>query len=94
MLWKNTHENILLLIKLAQIYTDASRLYPSLGKEFASHERVNHSKKEYVRGDVTTNTIEGFFSILKRGINGTFHSVSKEHLHRLESLNTSTTLAN
>ncbi len=68
--------------KSANIYTDESRLYPALGKEFASHESVNHSKKEYARGNATTNTVEGFFSILKRGINGTFHSVSKEHLHR------------
>ncbi len=43
---------------------------------------MNHGRREYVRGDVTTNTIEGFFSLLKRGIYGTFHSVSKEHLHR------------
>ena len=38
--------------------------------------------REYVRGDVTTNTVEGFFSLLKRGVYGTFHSVSKKHLHR------------
>jgi hypothetical protein len=49
---------------------------------FASHETVNHEAGEYVRGDVHTNTIEGFFSILKRGIVGTFHHVSEQHLQR------------
>ena len=42
---------------------------------------MNHSAKEYVRGDVTTNTVESFFSLLKRGVIGTFHHVSKKHLH-------------
>lgn len=46
---------------------------------------MNHSNGEYSRGDVTTNTVEGFFSILKRGVNGTFHSISKKHLHRYAS---------
>ena len=53
-----------------------------LGKEFASHETVNHSIGEYVRGDAHTNTIEGYFSILKRGINGVYHHVSAQHLKR------------
>ena len=43
---------------------------------------MNHGRFEYARGNVTINTIEGFFSLLKRGIYGTFHSVSKKHLHR------------
>jgi transposase-like protein len=46
------------------------------------HESVNHSAREYVRGNVHTNTVEGFFSLLKRGINGSFHHVSKGHLFR------------
>jgi len=46
------------------------------------HVVVNHSKSEYVRGEAHTNTVEGFFSLLKRGINGTFHHVSREHLSR------------
>ena len=46
------------------------------------HETVNHAKGEYVRGDVSTNEAESFFALLKRGITGSFHSVSKEHLHR------------
>ena len=45
---------------------------------------VNHSEKEYVRGDVHVNTAEGYFSILKRGINGVYHHVGKRHLHRSE----------
>ena len=44
------------------------------------HQKVNHGRKEYVRGDVHTNTIEGFWSQLKRSIDGTFHSVSPKHL--------------
>lgn len=63
------------------IYTDESSIYKHLKDEYM-HDSVNHSVKEYVRGEVTTNTVEGFFSILKRGINGIYHSVSKEHLHR------------
>ena len=46
------------------------------------YETVNHGIEEYVRGDVYTNTIEGYFSILKRGITGTYHHVSPQHLKR------------
>lgn len=53
-----------------------------VGREFAKHQSVNHGAGEYVRGDVHTNTIEGYFSILKRGITGVYHHVSQEHLHR------------
>jgi len=53
-----------------------------VGKSFARYERVNHSIGEYVRGDAHTNTIEGYFSILKRGIIGTYHHVSPQHLKR------------
>jgi hypothetical protein len=49
---------------------------------FANHQTVNHSIGEYVRGDVHTNTIEGYFSVLKRGIMGTYHHVSPQHLKR------------
>jgi len=62
--------------------TDTAGGYMDVGKEFARHEMVDHGKEEYVRGDAHTNTVEGFFSILKRGINGTFHHVSEAHLHR------------
>ena len=53
-----------------------------VGREFPHHQSVNHSIGEYVRGDAHTNTIEGYFSILKRGITGTYHHVSAKHLKR------------
>jgi transposase-like protein len=53
-----------------------------LGTEYGKHETVRHSTGEYVRGDAHTNTVEGYFSILKRGIVGTYHHVSPAHLHR------------
>lgn len=68
----------------ARVITDESPLYKGL-KKSRQHETVNHRSGEYVRGDVTTNTIEGFFSLLKRGVFGTFHSVSPHHLHRYVS---------
>ncbi len=66
----------------SRIMTDSFNLYGFVGKPFARHDFVNHNAEEYVRGDVTTNTIESVFSLLKRGLYGTFHSVSKKHLHR------------
>jgi transposase-like protein len=69
--------------KDSRLITDERQWYNRVGREFAGgHEAVNHRNKEWARGDVTTNTIEGVFSLLKRGIYGTFHSVSKKHLHR------------
>ena len=62
--------------------TDEARVYNKAGREFAEHGVVNHSKKEYARGDVWTNTVESSFAILKRGLYGTFHSVSEQHLQR------------
>lgn len=56
--------------------------YLHIGKEFARHEMVDHGSLEYVRGDVHSNTVEGYFSILKRGIVGVYHHVSQKHLHR------------
>jgi transposase-like protein len=66
----------------ASIMTDEWRSYQGLGAEFASHETVAHSKYEYVRGAVHTNTVEGYFATLKRGVNGTYHRISPAHLHR------------
>jgi transposase-like protein len=66
----------------ARLCTDDFMLYRSIGKPFASHMIVNHSSGEYVYGDTHTNTIEGAFSLIKRGVYGTFHSISKKHLHR------------
>jgi len=64
------------------LHTDESRLYTVLGKEYASHETVNHSAKEYARGTVHTNTIEGYFSIFKRGMKGVYQHCGEQHLHR------------
>jgi transposase-like protein len=66
----------------SHLRTDESAVYLEPGKSFASHEVVNHSAKEYVRGDAYTNTVEGYFSILKRGIYGVYHHVSEAHLKR------------
>jgi transposase-like protein len=66
----------------SHLMTDELFSYKKIGKKFASHETVVHSNYEYVRGHVTTNAVEGFFGLLKRGINGVYHHVSKEHLHR------------
>jgi transposase-like protein len=62
--------------------TDESGVYWKIGEGFASHQTVNHSISEYVRGDAHTNTVEGYFSILKRGIYGVYHHVSQGHLKR------------
>lgn len=68
--------------KDARLMTDGAGLYLTIGENFASHESVNHTAGEYVRDDVTTNTVEGFFGILKRGIRGIYQHVSPNHLHR------------
>ncbi|UDL88331.1 IS1595 family transposase [Mesorhizobium sp. PAMC28654] len=70
--------------RASALMTDESAVYPRLGKEYASHGTVNHSANEYARlgGFMHINTAENFFSILKRGINGVYHSVSEAHLHR------------
>lgn len=64
------------------LMTDDAGQYRVIGPEFAGYETVNHGIEEYVRGDAYTNTVEGYFSILKRGINGTYHHVSQQHLKR------------
>jgi transposase-like protein len=67
----------------SRIMTDESMPYRGIGAHFAGgHHTVNHTLGEYARGDITTNTVEGFFSRLKRSIYGTHHNVSKKHLHR------------
>ena len=64
------------------LMTDTAGGYMGIGKSFARHEMVDHGALEYVRGDVHSNTVEGVFSILKRGVIGTYHHVSRKHLHR------------
>ena len=69
----------------ANLNTDQSPVYTAVGKEFASHDVVNHSIEEYVRDDretgckATTNTAEGFFGNSKRSIDGTHHHIGKKH---------------
>jgi len=71
----------------SRINTDDSKLYVFAKKDFSGHDVVNHSKYEYSRLESdgrlsSTNTVEGFFSLLKRGVYGTFHHVGRQHLHR------------
>ena len=66
----------------SDLMTDEERSLVGIGWNFASHGTVNHSKDEYVRGNIHTNTVEGFFSILKRGVYGVYQHVSEAHLHR------------
>ncbi len=66
----------------SRLMTDEAPVFTLLGFRFASHETVAHKQDEYVRGDVYTNTVEGFFSILKRGVYGVYQHVSEAHLHR------------
>jgi transposase len=62
------------------VYTDELASYGGLGREGYEHRRIYHWQKVYVMGDVSTNTVEGFFGLLKNGIRGVYHSVSKRHL--------------
>lgn len=67
----------------SRLMTDALLIYRPIGKMFqGGHGWTNHAAGEYARGDVHSNTIESAFSLLKRGLYGTFHSVSRHHLHR------------
>ncbi|HEY1709010.1 MAG TPA: IS1595 family transposase [Rhizomicrobium sp.] len=66
----------------ATMHTDESHLYKGADGYVSKHETVNHSKDEYVRDGVTTNTIEGYFGIFKRGMSGVYQMCSEKHLHR------------
>ena len=66
----------------SRLHTDEMPTYKVLGRELAAHETVNHSREEYARGDVTTNTVEGYYSIFKRGMKGIYQHCSEKHLHR------------
>jgi hypothetical protein len=65
-----------------RLHTDESNLYFGADKIFTAHETVTHSHKEYVRGDVHTNSAEGYFSIFKRGMRGIYQHCAEKHLHR------------
>jgi hypothetical protein len=66
----------------ARLMTDQAAVYKDVGREMADHQAVNHSKEEYRRGDAYTNTVEGYFSIFKRGMKGVYQHCSERHLHR------------
>lgn len=69
----------------ARLLTDQSKIYKVMGRDFAAHETVNHQVAEYVRMDdrtIHTNTIEGYFSVFKRGMKGVYQHCGKKHLHR------------
>ncbi|HZL29325.1 MAG TPA: IS1595 family transposase [Acidobacteriaceae bacterium] len=68
--------------RASHLMTDEAHVYTGIGWNFASHATVNHSRDEYVRGTAYTNTVEGFFSILKRGVYGVYQHISEAHLHR------------
>ncbi len=67
----------------AQIISDGYRGYRGIGRDFSGgHRSVNHTIWEFVRGDIHTNTVESSFALVKRGMMGVYHNVSKEYLHR------------
>jgi len=66
----------------SHVMTDEAGYYRGLDKHFAGHHTVNHAAREYARGGITTNTVEGYFSIMKRGLIGTYHHVGSQHLGR------------
>jgi transposase-like protein len=67
----------------ARIVTDDFSSYKGIGPEYeGGHHTVAHSTKEYVRGDIHTNTVESSFALVKRGLTGVYHSVSRDYLHR------------
>jgi transposase-like protein len=66
----------------ARLITDEARHYVKVGREFADHQRLYHTRKEYVRGEDHTNTIECYFSIFKRGMRGVYQHCAGKHLHR------------
>jgi transposase-like protein len=76
---KIVRENI---AKESRLHTDESRLYVGSDEHFATHETVKHSVGEYVRGDIHTNSAEGYFGIFKRGMRGIYQHCAEKHLHR------------
>jgi transposase-like protein len=66
----------------SRLHTDEARYYREVGTEYAAHETVNHVHEEYARGDVTTNTVEGYYSVFKRGMKGIYQHCAEKHLHR------------
>lgn len=81
---KNTFKDVVRnnVAPSATIYTDSHSGYTGLSAEYAAHETVNHLEKEYRKGMAYTNSVEGFFSIFKRTIYGTYHQISPKHLQK------------
>ena len=70
------------LAREARLMTDEATMYRKIGREFAEHGAVHHYNREYVRGEITTNAVEGAFSIFKRGMRGVYQFCAEKHLHR------------
>ena len=80
--WQTNNQIDAVVAPTAQIMTDESRLYANLERRGFKHEIVIHSDKEWIRGDVHTQTIDSFWGLLKRGVVGTYHQISIKHLDR------------
>lgn len=78
-IWHVVSKNV---AREARLMTDEASHYRFTGAEVASHETVNYGEEEYARGDVTTNTVEGYFSIFKKGMKGIYQHCDEKHLHR------------
>jgi hypothetical protein len=76
------HNLVTMASRKSELHTDESLTYYWLGKEFAKHKTVNHSQDEYFKDGAGVQNAEAFFAILKRGVYGTFHSVSEAHLQK------------
>ncbi|MGB7257231.1 MAG: IS1595 family transposase [Pseudolabrys sp.] len=70
------------IAKEARVFTDESRIYSDMAGQVSEHDTVHHAAGEYVRGHVHTNTVENVFSVLKRGMKGTYQHCAEKHLHR------------
>jgi transposase-like protein len=66
----------------SRLHTDEAGHYKEVGAEYAEHGTVSHKNEEYARGDITTNTVEGYYSIFKRGMKGVYQHCKEKHLHR------------
>lgn len=68
--------------RASELHTDEARHYVWIGRRFKAHQTVNHEAEEYARGDVTTNTVESFFALFKRGMKGIYQHCGERHLQR------------
>ena len=66
----------------SDLMSDNAPWYKSIGHEYASHGTVNHKQGEWARGEIHSNTVEGYYSIFKRGMKGVYQHCSEKHLHR------------